>query len=778
MRFPLARVALLVALIPAACRSAPREPEPVRPVPSPQQQRWHELQYYAFVHFNMNTFTDVEWGEGSEDPDEFAPSELDCRQWARVARDAGMRGIILTAKHHDGFCLWPSEYTEHDVASSSWRGGQGDVLRELSEACREYDLFFGVYLSPWDRNHPAYGDSPRYNEVFKGQLKEVLTRYGDVFEVWFDGACGEGPNGKRQEYDWPGFIEVVREYQPDAVIFSDAGPDVRWVGNERGYADETNWHMLRRDEFFPGTPRYAELTQGHEDGGYWLPAECNTSIRPGWYYHSDQDDSVKTPDELLAIWDASVGRGGNLLLNLPVDRRGLVHENDVAALMELRRELEIIYGRDLADSALAFASNERGDHSDFQAGKALDGKPHTYWTTDDGVIEASLEVVLPAPTCINRVMLQEYVPLGQRIRSFDVQVWKRDGWHTVAEATTIGARRIISFPTKKSHRVRINVRDARGVPTLSEVGVFLAPPSVAIEPQAGEFHDGTLVTLRADVSEAAIHYTLDGTEPTRSSPRYRGPFRLERPCTVKAIAVLEGKSSLRPAAAEFARPVSGAASRPSAPRATEEDAQPAALPQAPTHYMGREIAQTMGFDGGPWLLREDREQDENTPLLMELLALEPGQTVGDLGCGNGYHSLRMAEAVGAAGRVYAVDIQEEFLAALRLRIRDAGVDNVEPVLGSPIDPRLPASSCDLFLMVDVYHELSHPQEMLAAVRRALKPGGRLAIVEFRVNEAIKPLHKMTKAQLRKEITANGFVVAEELDGLPRQHLMIFMRDDG
>jgi len=751
VRISLARLALLAALLPeVACHSAPPEPEPVAPVPSARQLRWHELQYYAFVHFNMNTFTDVEWGGGAEDPDTFAPTELDCRQWARVAKDAGMRGLILTAKHHDGFCLWPSAYTEHSVAASSWRDGQGDVLRELSDACREYDLEFGVYLSPWDRNHPAYGDSPRYNEVFEGQLEEVLTRYGDVFEVWFDGACGEGPNGKRQVYDWPGFIGVVREHQPDAVIFSDAGPDVRWVGNERGFAGETNWGMLRRDEFFPGTPRYAELTEGHEDGTHWLPAECDTSIRPGWYYHPDQDDQVKSLDELLEIWEGSVGRGANLLLNLPVDRRGLVHENDVAALMELRRALDIIYGRNLAEDASVFASDERGGHAEFKVENILDGNPDTYWATDDDVTAASIEIVLSAPTCFNRLVVQEYLPLGQRVRAFDVQVWKRDGWHTVAEETTIGRLRILVLPVSKTHRIRINVSDARGCPLIAEVGLYLAPPAASIDTPAAQFIEELVVPLSADLPGAVIHYTLDGSEPTKDSPRYWEPIRIDRTCTVRAIARLDGKSSLRPVEATFVR-----------------------VPAAPTHYMDREIAKTMSFHGGPWLLRPDREQDENTPLLMQLLALKPGQTVCDLGSGNGYHTLRMAHAVGETGRVYAVDIQEEFLAELRSRTKEAGLENIEPVLGNLVDPHLPPASVDLLLVVDVYHELSHPVEMLAAIRRVLKPGGRLAIVEFRVAENIKRLHKMTKEQLMRELTANGFVVLEELDTLPRQHLMIF-----
>ncbi len=474
MQLPLRYTLPLAPLLLAACRAVP-PPEPVGPLPSAAQLRWHERVFYAFVHFNMNTFTDVEWGEGRESPDAFQPSALDCRQWARVCKSAGMDGIILTAKHHDGFCLWPSATTEHTVARSAWRGGQGDVLRELAEACREAGLGFGVYLSPWDRSHPAYGDSPRYNEVFKGQLREVLSGYGEVFEVWFDGACGEGPNGKRQVYDWPGFVAVVRDLQPEAVIFSDAGPDVRWVGNERGYAGETCWALLCRDELEPGTPRFAELTEGHADGTHWVPAECDVSIRPGWYYHAAEDGQVKSLRELEDIWYGSVGRNANLLLNLPVDRRGLVHEHDAARLSELGELLRATFAVDLARGAPAGATNERGGARRFAAAGAVDGDPATYWACDDDVRAASLEVELDAPAAFDRLLLREHVALGQRVRAFDVEVHEDGAWRTLARGTTIGARRILVFPPVRARRLRLNVRDARACPTLAELGLYASP---------------------------------------------------------------------------------------------------------------------------------------------------------------------------------------------------------------------------------------------------------------------------------------------------------------
>jgi alpha-L-fucosidase len=472
MRLSLLPVILFPLVVACSGPAAPPPPEPYGPLPSEAQLAWHELEYYGFLHFNMNTFTGREWGDGTESPALFDPSALDARQWARVARDAGMKGLILTAKHHDGFCLWPSRLSDHTVAASPWRDGRGDVPQELSAACREYGLRFGVYLSPWDRHEPSYGDSPRYNAHFIGQLEEVLSGYGSVFEVWFDGACGEGPNGKRQVYDWPAFFETVRRLQPTAVIFSDAGPDVRWVGNERGYAGETNWTTLKRDELEPGTPRYPELTEGHRDGGWWVPSECDVSIRPGWYYHAEEDNRVKSPERLLDIWFGSVGRGSNLLLNLPVDRRGLVHEKDVAALMGLRAALDSLFAVDLALSATATGSNVRGGHPRYGPDKVLDRDPGTFWTTDDGVTTAGLTLRLPGRRSVSIVRCEEGIALGQRIEAFAVDVWTDGAWRTVAEATTIGPRRILRFGPVTTDRLRIRITKSAAPPVLTEVKIF------------------------------------------------------------------------------------------------------------------------------------------------------------------------------------------------------------------------------------------------------------------------------------------------------------------
>lgn len=458
-----------------AAKPAIAPPAPFEPVPSKRQLEWHKLKYYAFIHFGPNTFTDIEWGHGTESPEVFNPTQLDCRQWARVIRDAGMEGVIITAKHHDGFCLWPSKYSTHTVRESTWKDGKGDVLKELSQACEEYDIRLGVYLSPWDRNHPTYG-TDAYNDVFKKMLGEVLTRYGEIFEVWFDGACGEGPNGKRQVYDWPGFIEVVRDLQPNAVIFSDSGPDIRWVGNERGYAAVTNWCTVRDGAFYPGIPNMnAQQQTGHEDGDIWLPAEVNTSIRPGWFYHKAEDDKVKSVSQLIDNWFHSVGMNGNFLLNLPVDPRGLVHENDEMALNALKNYVDYSFSTNLAKKANASASCIRGGSPTFNAYKAIDNFPETFWSVDDETKRASIELTFSTPVEFNAVLIQEYIALGQRVTSFSIDAWKDSGFVEVAEGTTVGNRRIVRFDTMETEKLRITFQ-ARACPCISNLEVYRVGP--------------------------------------------------------------------------------------------------------------------------------------------------------------------------------------------------------------------------------------------------------------------------------------------------------------
>ena len=511
---------------------------------------------YAFVHFNMNTFTDLEWGHGDERPETFHPTALDTDQWCRVFKSAGLTGVIITAKHHDGFCLWPSDFTDHDVSSSEWRNGQGDVLRDLSESCARFGLDFGVYLSPWDRNHPLYGSGDAYNDFFADQLREVLSNYGPIFEVWFDGANGEGPDGRKQIYDFDLFRDVVRDLQPDACIFSDAGPDVRWIGNERGIVGETNWNLLKRDEFHPGIPgRNLELNEGQADGTHWVPGEADVSIRPGWYYHASQDDQVKKLDQLLDIWYGSIGRGANLLLNFPVDRRGLVHENDAAAVLELRGAIDAVLQEDLAAGRPATSAQTRGgDDGPYAAGNVVDGDPDTFWAAEDGSITGTVEITLAGPHPIDHVELREHLPIGQRIAAFSIQCRTVDGWTTVARGTTVGNRRILRFPTVMANRIRVVIEDARTAPTLTHVGVHSGPPSVDIAAESNRFLQRTEAYLAADRDRAAIHFTLDGSVPTRESPRHSGgPIKIDGNVTLRAAAFEGDRRSLLIAESEFER---------------------------------------------------------------------------------------------------------------------------------------------------------------------------------------------------------------------------------
>jgi len=508
------------------------------PLPSARQLAWSELDFYAFVHFNMNTFSGREWGKGDESPALFAPSALDCRQWARVAVAAGMRGIILTAKHHDGFCLWPSKYTSHSVASSPWREGRGDVLRELSDACREAGLKFGVYLSPWDRHSPLYGDSPKYNDFYAAQLEEVLGNYGEVFEVWWDGACAEGPNGKRQVYDFERFTRIVRRLQPEAVIFSDIGPDVRWVGNESGLAGETCWSMLDTAGFSRGlgAPPTQALNEGQRDGAQWLPAECDVSIRPGWYYHAEQDGRIKSLASLFDIYERSVGHNASLLLNLPVDRRGLVHENDAARLVELRAQIDATYAADPARRALASASDVHGSQPRFAAANAVDGDPRSYWAASEGAREPALSLRLPAPAWVDRVVLREPIALGQRVERFRLEALVEGSWRALGAGTTIGNRRIVRTPLLQVEGLRLTIEAARATPAIASFELGCTPPQVVARAERACFLDSTRVELSASQAAASIRYTLDGSEPTPESTLYEGELEVAHTAKLRARA--------------------------------------------------------------------------------------------------------------------------------------------------------------------------------------------------------------------------------------------------
>jgi alpha-L-fucosidase len=452
--------------------------------PSLRQLAWQQMECYAFVHFGMNTFTGREWGEGTEDPACFNPTAFDADQWVRVVRDAGMTGLILTAKHHDGFCLWPSAYTGHSVKHSPWRNGQGDVVAEVARACQAGGIRFGIYLSPWDRHEPAYGDSPRYNAHYRNQLRELLTDYGDVFTVWLDGACGEGPNGKRQEYDWQSYFSLVRELQPRAVIFG-CGPDVRWCGNEAGRCRASEWSVV---------PAELLVSEGRPDAGprlcatdadlgsreviarydhlVWYPAEVDTSIRPGWFYHAEEDGRIRPLDELLDIYYGAVGGNACLLLNFPPDRRGLIHEHDAKRAREFGAALHTTFATDLVRGAMVTASHTRVSDGDFRPAYALDGCLDTCWMTEDWQDRATLEFALPEPRTFNVAMVQERIALGQRIERFRLSARVAGAWRPLAEATTVGYKRLLRFAPVTTDRVRLDILASRVCPTVSNFGLY------------------------------------------------------------------------------------------------------------------------------------------------------------------------------------------------------------------------------------------------------------------------------------------------------------------
>ena len=428
----------------AGCARSPhavRRSTTTRPGPSPSQLSWQRDEVALFLHFGVNTFTDREWGDGHEDPSIFAPTALDARQWARAAKDAGAHALILTAKHHDGFCLWPTATTNHSVAASPWRSGKGDVVREFVDACHAEGLKAGLYLSPWDRNNPAYGDSLRYNDLYSAQLTELLTRYGPISEVWFDGANGEGPNGKRQVYDWPRFFGLVRRLQPAAVMFSDAGPDARWCGNENGTAGDPNWSTVIPDLVtFPGQsgPVITEALQhGDRNGSVWRPAEVDVSIRPGWFYHPAEDERVRTVENLVDLYFSSVGRNGKLLLNVPPTRAGLLHSIDVGRLASFRARLASRFEEDFAGGA---------SRTPFVMGGRSSG----------------VELDLGRPVNVALARLEEDITRGQTIARYTLYGAAGSDWRVLSSGSTIGYTKLDRFSSTMVRRVRLAVDDPAG----------------------------------------------------------------------------------------------------------------------------------------------------------------------------------------------------------------------------------------------------------------------------------------------------------------------------
>ena len=478
---------------------------PCSPVPTENQLRWQEMEMYAFIHYSLNTYTDQEWGFGNEDPQLFNPSDLDCRQWARVCKQAGMKGIIFTAKHHCGFCMWPSKYTDYSVKNSPWKQGKGDVVRELADACREEGLQFAVYLSPWDRNHPEYG-KPAYVTYFRNQLRELLTEYGDIFEVWFDGANGGdgwygGANERRQitkdYYGWPETFKMIRELQPKCVIWSDAGGDrgdLRWVGTEAGYIGETNWSLVPRE----GKMDYKILHYGDEDGELWVAGETNTSIRPGWFYHETENEHVKSLSKLMDTYYKSVGRNSCLLLNFPIAPNGRIHPTDSLRGIAFNKMIHEVFKTDLAKKAKKKTKGE------------------------------VTVITFKKPTEFNRFVVEEDIRYGQRVKKFSLEAEVDGKWIPLKDElaengnglTTIGHRRIICFPTVKATRLRFTILDAKCDPIIKRTSVYLAPTLTADIPDSGEKRSSDLHYFFSSPKQMMIDWD---TEQTITAFRYLPP---------------------------------------------------------------------------------------------------------------------------------------------------------------------------------------------------------------------------------------------------------------
>ncbi|HTV62338.1 MAG TPA: alpha-L-fucosidase [Verrucomicrobiae bacterium] len=473
-------------------------PAPYGPVPTPRQLFRETNGFYGFLHFGVNTFTDREWGNGDEDPNVFYPTNFDADQIVRTAKAAGIKCLVLTCKHHDGFCLWPSAYTTHSVKYSKWyqeqeakKPGSGDVVKDISDACHKYGLKFGVYLSPWDRNNANYA-RPEYITYYRNQLRELLTHYGPIYEVWFDGANGgSGYYGGAREtrtidnrtyYDWSNTWQIVRELQPNAVMFSDAGPDLRWVGNEDGIAGDPCWETIDPTGWRPGSSNGGDPFHGFRPPKptpalQWIPAECDVSIRhPDWFYHASDNDKVETPAGLVDIYYESIGRGAVLILNIPPDRNGQIHSNDVASLRGFRKILDETFAHDLARGAKITASNVRGNDKRFLPKNVLDGNPDTYWSTDDSVTNAELVLDFGnRPVTFNVVRLREYLPLGQRVDTYALDHWQDGNWMEFAKGEAIGSCRLVRGASITTSKIRVRFTGPV-CPAIAEIGLFLEKP--------------------------------------------------------------------------------------------------------------------------------------------------------------------------------------------------------------------------------------------------------------------------------------------------------------
>lgn len=532
---------LHIAVAAMALVSCVRAPQPCNPLPTPQQLEWQQLETYAFVHFGLNTFNDLEWGFGNTPASTFNPIELDCKQWVTTFKACGMKAVILTAKHHDGFCLWPTSTTDYNISNSPYKDGKGDLVKELSEACHEQGLKFGLYLSPWDRHNAEYGKEA-YVEVYHKQIEELTTNYGTLFEFWFDGANGgDGWYGGAEEmrsivaseyYDYERARNTIRKHHPDAMIFGGTVPTIRWVGNEQGWAGDTQWSSVKMSNM--GDTDY--LTRGDQNGDVWLPAEVDVSIRPGWFYHAREDHQVKSLEQLVDIYYRSVGHNANLLLNFPINLEGKINKSDSIRAIEWFKVLQEDMKDNLLKNCKVYSSNYRSRR--FSANKVLDKDCSTYWAVEDGIKRAELVFDFPKRTAINRVLLQEYIPNGQNVNSFSLERYINGKWLPIESydnLTTIGYKRIVRFQTVKMDKLRIRFKTCKGTLSICKVAAFCADPLLSA-PIIKRTCDNWVSLSCAD-ENAKVRYTIDGCEPNLESMVYNAPFKLDSKAMIKAVSV-------------------------------------------------------------------------------------------------------------------------------------------------------------------------------------------------------------------------------------------------
>lgn len=528
-----------------SCSMAVDPPKPYGAIPSESQLLWHEMEYFSLVCYGLNSYTEVEWAYGDVDPALFNPSDLDTDQWARVAKDAGMKGLILVAKHHDGFCLWPSNYTDYSVKATPWKDGHGDVLGDLSASCKKYGLKLGVYLSPWDRNHAQYGQA-EYVQYYYKQLEELLTEYGDVFEFWIDGANGGtgyygGADEKRNidretYYGYDSIFSIVRKHQPNVTIFSDVGPGSRWVGNESGIGGETNWNTINTHGKFPGDPSpeyHKKLAVGEHGGSAWIPAEVNTTLLwpKAWYYHTGRQP--RSLANLMDLYYTSIGRGSPLNLGLAIAPTGQIRDIDARALLKFREQVKREFEVNLAANAKITASDTRGKDSAYSTKNIRDGNTRTYWATDDNVQQATIAIDFGKETRFNRLMLQEHIALGQRIDAFSIEIEKKGKYQLVAEGTTIGYKRILRFEEVSASKARIILKTKASCLTLSNLGIYKAPIVVA-DPVSSMDIDGNL-SFHAEKG-ISIFYALGEVQQKKDFVKFKKAISLPRGGTVHSFA--------------------------------------------------------------------------------------------------------------------------------------------------------------------------------------------------------------------------------------------------